>query len=116
MKLKNLSISTVLIIVALSLIILPLKANASVDCAVAKISRIGMYPGAFGTKGIMVQLIDQAPTPSWPGARTFYLSDTVGNEGYAALLTAYSMGKTLWVRIAGDASPGSLIIILHIND
>jgi len=115
MKLKRLSIYAVLIIVALSLAILPGIANATVDVASAQIVKTGYYPGAAGS-GFVVQLVDQAVSPAWPGARQFYLSTELGNEGYAILLTAYSLGKKIWVRIAGTAEPGSLISIIYSND
>jgi hypothetical protein len=43
------------------------------------------------------------------------LSSELGNQGLAVLLTAYSLGETVWVRIAGDASSGSLITIIFMN-
>ena len=115
MKLKRLSICAMLIMVALSLGILPGMANATVDVASAQIVKAGYYPGAAGS-GFVVQLVDKAGSPAWSGIRQFYLSTELGNEGYAILLTAYSLGKTIWVRIAGTAEPGSLISIIYIND
>ena len=115
MKMKRLSIYSILIMMALSLINLPSIANATVDVASAQIVKTGLYPGAAGS-GFVVQLIDKSANPAWSGARQFYLSTELGNEGYAVLLTAYSMGKTVWVRIAGNAEPGSLISIIYIND
>jgi len=115
MKLKRLSIYAVLIMVALSLTILPGIANATVDVSSAQIVRSGYYPGAAGC-GYMVKLVDQAGSPAWSGGRQFYLSSNLGNTGVATLLTAYSLGKTVWVRIAGAAEAGSLITIIYIND
>jgi hypothetical protein len=115
MKLKKMSLSIVLIMTALSLLILPATAPAATyDCASCKITRLGMYPGKFGTTdGFMVQVDDAAD--KWTGSMTFYLNDTLGKAGWATVLTAYSLGKTLWLRVV-DTTPGSLITVVHIND
>ena len=114
MKLKRVLVVTVFVLIVLSLAMLPAIANAYVDCSVGRIARLGLFPGT--NKGIMVQLFDESPSPSWTGKRQFYLSETLGNQGLATLLTAYSLGKTVWVRIEGDASSNSLISIIYIND
>ena len=115
MKLKKMSISIVFMVTALSLCILPSTVSAaSYDCAECTITRLGMFPGKFGTTdGFMVQVEDAAG--AWTGSMTFYLDDSLGKAGWATVLTGYSMGKTLWLRIA-DTTPGSLITIVHIND
>ena len=95
-----------------SLMIIPTIANATVDANNVTIRRIGADPRF---QGAMVVLIDPSGI-NWTGPRQFYLSSTLGNQGLATLLTAYSLGKKLWVRIAGDASPGSLVEIIFIND
>jgi hypothetical protein len=113
MKLKKMSISTVFIMTALSLCILPIIANAY-DCGQCTVVRLGMSPGAAGTEdGFMVRVDDAAD--EWTGSRTFYLDDSLGKAGWATVLTAYSLGKTLWMRLV-DTLPGSLITIVHIND
>ena len=113
MKQKKMSISIVFIMTALSLLILPATASAY-DCASCTLTRLGMYPGQFGTAdGFMIQVDDAAD--QWIGSRTFYLNDSLGKAGWATILTAYSMGKTVWLRIVSTA-PGSLVTIVHIND
>jgi hypothetical protein len=113
MKLKKMSISIVFIMAALSLCVLPGKANAY-DCKKCTITRLGMNPGAFGTTdGFFVQLDDA--DNEWTGPMVFYLSDTLGKAGWATVLTGYSLGKTMWVRMV-DTTPGSLITIVYIND
>ena len=92
-------------------IIVPAKASADVDVSAASIKRIGTDPRFDGP---MVQL-DDLSDGAWTGTRQFYLSSTLGNQGLAVLLTAYSLGETVFVRIAGDASPGSLITIIFVN-
>ena len=115
MKLRRLSIYVMPIMAVLSLAILPGIANATVDVSSAQIVKTGYYPGAAGS-GFVIQLVDKSASPAWSGPRQFYLSTDLGNEGYAIILTAYSMGKTVWVRIGGNAEPGSLISIIYIND
>lgn len=114
MRRKKMLIAMVFCFICLGLM-LPSIATARVDLKVGQIAMIGYYPveGA----GIMVKLID-VNGASWAAgtARQFYLSETLGDRGFATLLTAYSMGKTVWVRIAGDGSEGSLISIIYIND
>ena len=114
MKLKRVLILGVFLAATLNLIFLPVAANAAVDVAQAKIVRVGINPGTG--KGVLVRLVDESATPAWTGERQFYLSETLGNQGLATILTAYSLGKTIWVRIAGDASAASLISIVYIND
>ena len=113
MKLKKMYIAAVFIMTALSLFILPAISNAY-DCAQCTVTRLGMVPGAFSTTdGFMVQVQDAAG--EWTGSRTFYLSDALGKAGWATVLTGYSLGKTLWMRLV-DTTPGSLITSVHIND
>ncbi len=90
---------------------------SAVDCASAKIMRVGVNPvtGTGGASNYMVQL-DCADTPAaWHGVLTLYLSADLGDSGLATLLTAYSLGKTVWVRTAGIAS-GSIVNIIYVND
>jgi hypothetical protein len=96
-----------------SLILLPCISAAAdyVDVPACVIVRIGMDPRFDGPP---VQLDDQSDV-AWTGSRQFYMSADMGNQGLAILLTAYSMGETVFVRIAGDASSGSLIISLFVN-
>lgn len=94
-----------------TLIILPAMAYADVDVPKCSIVKIGADPRFEGPP---VQLIDTSGV-NWTGARQFYLSSSLGNGGLAVLLAAYSMGETVWVRIAGDASSGSLITVIFVN-
>jgi hypothetical protein len=84
------------------------------DCAQAQITRLGMYPGMITPNGFMIQ-IDDLSDAGWTGIRTFYLDESLGKSGWATILTAYSMGKTLYVRLV-DTTPGSLVTVVHIND
>lgn len=99
------------------LICVPITASAAdVDVAIARIDRIGVYnPNQYRT--CMVQLTDLSTSPAWAGSRQFFLAkDPLGNTGVATVLTAYSMGKTLWVRITNNAAALSLITVVYINN
>ncbi len=113
----NKRILHVALIMILGLVGFTGTAQASVDVAVAKIERIGPDPRFANTasSGVMVQLIDTSASPAWPGVRQFYLSADLGNTGVATLLTAFSLGELVWVRIGGTAESGSLISIIFVN-
>jgi hypothetical protein len=112
MNRKKLSFTLLLCgIVLAAFVTLPAAANA-LDVGSCTIVKIGSDPRF---EGAPVQLVDTSGA-NWTGFRQFYLSSAQGNQGLAVLLTAYSMGKTVWVRIAGDASSGSLITVIFVND
>ena len=92
-------------------------AHASISVPFAKIERIGPDPrfSTTASSGFMVQLTDEGISPQWSGIRQFYLSAALGNAGVATLLTAFSLGETVWVRIAGTGESGSLITIIFVN-
>lgn len=93
----------------------PLVSSADVDVANARIDRIGLF-SPNDTKGAMLQLTDLSANPAWAGSRQFFLSEQVlGQEGLAMTLTAFTMGKPIWVRIAGTAEPLSLITVIYVN-
>ena len=111
MNWKNTSALMLCMLLLGSLIVLPATASAYVDVAVCSIVKVGIDPGF---EGAIVQLDDQSDV-NWTGNRQFYLSSDLGNQGQAIFLAAYSLGETVWVRIAGDASAGSLITIIFVN-
>lgn len=86
------------------------------DCGDATIVKVGTNPvsGSSGASPYMVQL-DCANDTVWSGVLTLYLSQDLGDSGLATLLSAYSMGKSVWVRTLGT-DPGSIITIIYVND
>lgn len=91
---------------------------ASVFCSAGVIEKVG--PVAISSEGkVVVSLINKSgrAAGSWaPNAwRQFYLHPAIKNQGLATLLTAYSMNKTVWVQIAGNAESASLIETIYIN-
>ena len=111
MNWKNTSTLMLSALVLGSLIVLPGLASA-LDVPNCRIVKVGIDPNLDGA---MVQLDDLSDTFWATPYRQFYLSPTLGNQGLAVLLTAYSLDQTVWVRIAGDGSAGSLITIIFIN-
>ena len=87
-------------------------AHADIDVFTAKIVRLGIDPRF---EGPMVQLEDVGSSPQWSGVRQYYLSSTLGNGGLATMLTAFSLGESVFVRIVGDGSEGSLVTIIFVN-
>jgi len=80
----------------------------------AQITKMGVYPSG-ATMRIPVFLTNTA------GGFTnmmFYLHETCGKEGLATLLTAFSMGKAVYVGIVGEgAAPaaGDYVNIIYVN-
>ena len=109
----------VIVLVGAALIVSPSIANAvNFNIAAAQITRIGVYPNMTPTSSIPVFLEDTASQPAFASGTMFYLHDSLGNQGLATLLTAYSMGKTIWVRIVGEGSApaaGDYIVIVYVN-
>ena len=106
-----LMIRRVIAIIAVCAVLSPV-AQADIDVPFAKIVRLGIDPRF---EGPMVQLEDTAANPQWTGVRQFYLSQALGNGGLATMLTAFSLGENVWVRIAGTGESGSLITIIFVN-
>jgi|GEM_PF-2867045 hypothetical protein len=108
----------IFVLVSLCMFFVALAGQAlAADGTRCVIKRVGVSPGAGGTasSGYMVQLDDTGSPEAWPGTVQFYLSKDAGDSALATLLTAYSLGKTVWVRTLGTA-PGSLISIIYMND
>ena len=104
------------VLVGVALIVLPSSVNAAnFDIAAAEITKIGVYPNLTPTSSIPVFLTD---TSGAFANRMFYLHESCGNQGLATLLTAFSMEKTVWVRIVGEgaaAAPGDYVTIIYVN-
>jgi hypothetical protein len=86
------------------------------DCASATIKKVGNNPvsAKSGASPYVVSL-DCSTDATWPGSRIFYLSADLGESGLATLLTASSLGKTVWVRTLG-VTAGSIVTIIYMND
>ena len=91
---------------------------ATASCEEAKIHAVGYYPGhkdeSIGRSGYRVQLECLDTNPSFSGVKSFYLSTDQGESGYATILTAYSLAKTLRVYLGGPSS-GSLLFNIYLN-
>ena len=92
------------------------------DCSSAEIMMIGSAPGygGAGSDGIKVSLKNKSGHTvgtDWNNntERMFFLTDDLGDRGLAILLTAMSLDKPVWVRIAGNAEVNSLISVIFLN-
>ena len=96
---------------------------ATADCSSAQVMMIGTNPGAggVGSSGIKVSLKNlsgHTVGTDWliNTNRMFFLTTDLGDQGLATLLTAMSLNKPVWVRIAGNAEPASLISIIYLSN
>ncbi len=114
MRTKKMSVALMIGVICFILLAIPTIASADVDLAVASIGRVGVVTTI---EGPVVQLYDVNGVIWAKGTmRQFYLSPTIKNTGLATILTALSLEKTVWVRIAGTGAQGSLITIVYINN
>lgn len=111
-KLARKYLISFLIVIGMSL---SFTVAADTVVANAQIDKIGLFfPDT--TRGAMIQLTDLSSNPAWEGSRQFFMSQTtLGREGFDLALDAIDNGYTLWVSIAGSASPLSLINIMYMN-
>jgi len=114
MRKKKMSVALMVGIICFMLFAIPTIASADIDLAVASVARVGV---ATTVEGPVIQLYDVNGV-FWAKntMRQFFLSPEIKNTGLATLLTALSLEKTVWVRIAGTGAPGSLITIIYINN
>ena len=91
-------------------------ASAVVTCDAASIGKVGVFPDQ--PNKYRVELTCTDATPPWSGVRTFYLTDDpdgLGDSGYATVLTAISLNKTIKAVLA-DASWNSLVLQIFMNN
>ena len=90
---------------------------SAADCASASVTTIGVLPSlesATASKYIGTFTCHDA-TPAWAGDQQYVLSVDLGDSGYATLLTAASLGKTVYIRVSSP-SWRSLATLLYLND
>jgi hypothetical protein len=112
MKIKNLFLIG-LIVGALTISIIPINASAApIDVKRCSITLLGWKYTDGGTA--MIQLKDEGTSPLWTGAYSFSLHPSLGKAGYATLLTAYSLSKTIRIKAVG-LTPGAYITHIYLN-
>lgn len=102
-----------LLFAVLSFAIIPSTANAAEDITDAKIVMIGTYLSG-GVSNIVVTVSDDSASPKFTGNRQYFLHPDLGKEGYATLLTAFSLGKNVYIRVE-DLASLSLITVIYCN-
>ena len=111
----------IIVVVAFAFSMLFGKVEAlAVDCVSATVLMAGAATPITGSSNIKVQLKNSsgAPVGTWANNtdRFFYLDQTIDKEGLATLLTAFAMGKKVWVRVPGTtAATNSLITVVFIK-
>ncbi|MGV7224602.1 MAG: hypothetical protein ACQ9MH_24190 [Nitrospinales bacterium] len=117
MNWKNTSTLLIGALVLGSLIVLPAMASAFMDVPNCKIKMIGSDHRFNGTPPVF---LDDPTDTFFTGAPQFFLHPDLGNQGLAILLTAFSMGSKVWVRIEDNPNDptsvaGSLISIVYVQ-
>ncbi|MDH3327524.1 MAG: hypothetical protein OEM38_12525 [Gammaproteobacteria bacterium] len=123
MKKITVKLTLIALMFTVSLFLLPVSSVIAADCSSAQIKMIGINPGAggIGASDTKVSLLNNTTATvgiDWePGTqRMFFLSADLGDAGLATLLTASSLGKSVWVRIADEAIVNSLITIIYLSE
>ena len=89
------------------------------DCNAASVEMIG--PMVLGLDGsVVATLLNKSGITvgtSWAAntTRQFFLHPSILNQGLATLLTAYSLNKNVWVRLADTAESNSYITVIYIS-
>ncbi len=113
---KVYSFQLVVFVVAFLVIVFAQSNLYAADCGIASVEKVGPNNGK-----VVVTLMNKTSSSvggTWAAntTRQFYLDNSILNQGLATLLTAYSMNKTVWVRIESTtAAANSLITIIYIN-
>ncbi|MDX9835689.1 MAG: hypothetical protein RBT36_10845 [Desulfobulbus sp.] len=89
------------------------------DCGIASVEKVGPYLMG-GKTNVVVTLMNKTKSNvgDWrPNTiRQFYLHQSILNQGLATFLTAYSMNRTVWVRVVDpNAKANSLMTVVYIN-
>lgn len=89
----------------------------AVDCSVASVIRVGTIVRPGETVAVFLQNKTSASVGSWaPNAvRMFLVHRDISNQALAAILTALTTNRTLYVGVAGTATAGSLISGVYVN-
>ena len=88
------------------------------DCSAASIIMVGPTPAAANNVAVFLQNKTSASVGTWAigEVRMFQLYGPISNQGLATVLTAFSMGKNVFVRVEdANATPGSLISYIYLS-
>lgn len=108
---KNLMLS---IVAALAMfLVMGINSVYAATCTNGAITRVVVLNEA--PSGESSQYKIQLNCDEYANERNYYLSSTIGDSGYATVLTAISLTKTLYMEMTGTAS-GSLVTLLRMNN
>ena len=88
------------------------------DCSAALVTMVGPTPAATNNVAVFLQNKTAAPVGTWQvnEVRMFQLYEPISNKGLAVVLTAFTMDKTVNVRVEdSNAIPGSLISYIYLK-
>jgi hypothetical protein len=106
MKISKKKISYVIGLSLMGLLIGTSSQAAGIQCKAATITQLGAFPDLADdtthTSKYLVEL-DCDDDTKWGGAKQFLLTTDLGDSGYASVLTAYSLDKTINVDVASTA-------------
>ena len=96
------------------------QANAAgfADCSAASVIMVGPTPAATNNVAVFLQNKTSAAVGTWlvNEVRMFQLYGPISNQGLATVLTAFSMGKNVFVRVEdANATAGSLISYIYLS-
>ena len=93
------------------------SASAAVDCDGVSIVATGTT--AFTSSGLFVRVQNDSGAACGVianGARvTYYVDDTNADRTYATILTALSLGRTMFIQVGGDGAQASLLSVASIK-
>ena len=111
---KGYVVMVLMMVAVFSMALVPSTAKATADISSARIATIGTIISSQEVK-IVVTVADESDPQNFTGFRQYFLHPTLGKEGYAALLTAFSMEKNVFIRVESLDSL-SLITIIYVNE
>ncbi len=85
------------------------------DCAEAEVLKVGSGAGmGGGTASDNVIGIKCLSDTTWGSYAQFYPNTAIGDQALATALTAYSLDKSVWIRVSSKVS-GSMLNNIYIN-
>jgi len=89
--------------------------SMAADCTNAQILKVGSAAGVGGASAsdnvIAVKCLSDT---TWGSYAQFYPNKAIADQALATALTAFSMGKNVWIRVASKTS-GSMLNTIYVN-
>jgi len=89
--------------------------SMAADCKNAQIMKVGSAAGVGGSAAsdnvIGIKCLSDT---TWGSYAQFYPNKAIADQALATALTAFSMGKNVWIRVASKTS-GSILNTIYVN-